>query len=441
MGSMYQRQDSTDVVNSHLNNYSFTPGAERMSAIGGAIDFTQAYAGQTVDSVVARYDQSGNTILYGTHSRVVISSSMGPTLSGPQSHMGAASYYGADEKLRFYSRSGTATSRATRTVFEEYRYDALGRSVLVRSQADSSASGLDSLALTNIDRFVWDGDQILYEIRQRGYHGASDATLEDDHGATPSYAEYFGIVGYTHGGALDRPVALMRNGSQLIIPHAGHNGEYDYRTLTSGASGPTDINWPGSEMNAYHEENMTAAKGWAGSLIRDNRDESGLKYMRNRYYDSRSGRFTQEDPIGLAGGMNLYGFAAGDPVSYSDPFGLCPPEDKNDGPECKRVFFAGVSGSAIAGVGGAGGAGLILWSGEEPGIYVRGGGGFGGDVGGGGELGTSTNLNAFKNWSDGASVSLLGIGGSLSTNSSGTWSITPGPRVNPEAAMFPLLFM
>jgi len=30
-------------------------------------------------------------------------------------------------------------------------------------------------------------------------------------------------------------------------------------------------------------------------------------------------------PIGLAGGLNLYGFAGGDPVNVSDPFGLCPP--------------------------------------------------------------------------------------------------------------------
>jgi hypothetical protein len=26
--------------------------------------------------------------------------------------------------------------------------------------------------------------------------------------------------------------------------------------------------------------------------------------------------------------MNLYGFAGGDPVSFSDPVGLCPPKDK-----------------------------------------------------------------------------------------------------------------
>lgn len=35
------------------------------------------------------------------------------------------------------------------------------------------------------------------------------------------------------------------------------------------------------------------------------------------------GRSTQPDPIGLAGGLNLYGYAGGDPINRSDPFGLC----------------------------------------------------------------------------------------------------------------------
>jgi uncharacterized protein RhaS with RHS repeats len=47
-----------------------------------------------------------------------------------------------------------------------------------------------------------------------------------------------------------------------------------------------------------------------------------LIYMRNRYYDPATGKFTQEDPIGLAGGLNPYGFAGGDPINFSDPFGL-----------------------------------------------------------------------------------------------------------------------
>ena len=75
---------------------------------------------------------------------------------------------------------------------------------------------------------------------------------------------------------------------------------------------------------------------WHGSLLESKRDGSGLLFRRHRYVDPASGRFTQEDPIGLAGGLNLYGFAAGDPVNYSDPFGLqaCDPPDD---PKCTRI--------------------------------------------------------------------------------------------------------
>ena len=64
--------------------------------------------------------------------------------------------------------------------------------------------------------------------------------------------------------------------------------------------------------------------------MQDAQDASGLMFRRNRYYDANTGRFTQEDPVGLAGGLNAYGFAQGDPVNYSDPYGLCVAEqDKN----------------------------------------------------------------------------------------------------------------
>ena len=73
---------------------------------------------------------------------------------------------------------------------------------------------------------------------------------------------------------------------------------------------------------------------WSGSIIASEQTTSGLQYKRNRYYDPASGRFTQTDPIGLAGGLNAYGFANGDPVNFSDPFGLCPPKTMAEVPMC-----------------------------------------------------------------------------------------------------------
>ena len=143
----------------------------------------------------------------------------------------------------------------------------------------------------------------------------------------------FGRVAYTHAAGIDAPLSVIRRGGPYgdvtLIPHSDYRGAYHAGSLPSGAAYncmPTQpclyVVWPKKYWGSYWDGGDPANGDWAGSLIRGNQDVSGLMYRRNRYYDPATGQFTQSDPIGIAGGLNTYGFAAGDPISFSDPFGL-----------------------------------------------------------------------------------------------------------------------
>ncbi|MEG2042652.1 MAG: RHS repeat-associated core domain-containing protein [Hafnia sp.] len=50
--------------------------------------------------------------------------------------------------------------------------------------------------------------------------------------------------------------------------------------------------------------------------------ETGLFYNLNRYYDPTMKRYLTQDPVGLAGGLNLYLYVDANPISWLDPLGL-----------------------------------------------------------------------------------------------------------------------
>lgn len=82
-------------------------------------------------------------------------------------------------------------------------------------------------------------------------------------------------------------------------------------------------------VNTYAYDSFGRLNATAGSVInpfqytaRDFDSETGLQYYRARYYDPSIGRFINEDPIGLEGGINAYAYVHNRPTDLNDPFGL-----------------------------------------------------------------------------------------------------------------------
>lgn len=247
-----------------------------------------------------------------------------------------ANYYSADQKLRVSDRETLDPKRPGG--LEEYRYDALGRRVLRRYRGDglSQSEGGSVYAYdAPLVRYVYDGDQILYEIGRRGHDSTFTESRETDIPVSDADT-YFGIVQYRLGPSLDKPLSATRidypfwvrepRYSNTIFLHANWKGQFDNGSHYNQRR-DRGMSWNSRRMTSQLARVAGSTQGgdeaWFGSLLDVQTDGSLNVYMRNRYYDPASGRFTQEDPIGLAGGLNLYGFANGDPVNFSDPFGLC----------------------------------------------------------------------------------------------------------------------
>lgn len=284
-----------------------------------------------------KFDEAGN-IVFSTQKQA----------TGPTVYEDRASYYGADGVLAAVDyRQNSQNNQFWHTIFDEYRYDALGRRVLVRSQRRCGTESNDCHE-SYVRRTVWAGAQELYEIQMPD---TATARENDTAAVAPKplgYLNYdpnplYGRVAYTIGLRIDQPLSVtrlrfMNAYSEVwapfsIVPLWTTRGTAD--TSYFAATGKNNCNTNNRcVLVSYPDPYWTpswsqyfAPATFQGTLLTDKSDHTGQLFRRNRYYDPQTGRFTQEDPIGLAGGINVYGFGAGDPVNFSDPFGLAPWDD------------------------------------------------------------------------------------------------------------------
>ena len=350
--------------------YAFENGTGRLA------QSAELSGGNWVSAAPFVYDRAGNQ-RYTERSRLVTGCGAGYAIC-PMSYDSyriaeiQADYYTADNKLAWVDRSTSDYYGNKVGGLEEYWYDALGRRILRRFREKPSNHQNES----EIVRYVYDGDQILYEIRMPGHDTTPAAILELDtpsiYGGHPdAHQSYFGVVLNMHGQTLDRPLSVTRvdawvtmADSNVVFPHADFRGYFRQGSTWSGARDQTHLKWEKRRqqtlLSSLSPFGVPTEPTWMGSLLDVQRDGSEQIYMRNRYYDPATGRFTQEDPIGLAGGLNLYGFADGDPVNFSDPFGLCPAEVSVwQAVGCVLIETTmGLLGST-AGFAAGGGAGLL----------------------------------------------------------------------------------
>lgn len=263
------------------------PGAETYAYALGKNRLTSVTDGAGTRSIT--YDARGNT----------------STETRPGS-VGVTTGYDGYGRLTGYNRSGGQTL--------EFAYNGLDDRVTTILGSDTR-------------RFVYDADgRVLGEYG----NSVSDAKAEfiwasPAVGGGSAFGGDDGLGGYM-------PLAVatpdLLGAVQLNWVHGNHLGVPLVTTDNAG--------------NAASTPNDYFAPGFPGQ----SRVLADLYYNRHRDYDPTTGRYIQADPIGLAGGANIFNYVGGNPVNAVDPQGLV-------------IWFAIPAAGEL--IGGAAAAASALW--------------------------------------------------------------------------------
>src|SRR5207253_489122 len=96
---------------------------------------------------------------------------------------------------------------------------------------------------------------------------------------------------------------------------------------------------------------------------------NGLYSCRARYYSPTFGRFVSEDPIGFAGGVNVYAYAAGSPTNLTDPSGHSPALGAAAATVATQAGLGAAFGAAVETGSTAGPVGAVIAGGVAAGVY------------------------------------------------------------------------
>jgi RHS repeat-associated protein len=124
----------------------------------------------------------------------------------------------------------------------------------------------------------------------------------------------------------DAPVATLRPGTPVGIFYVHTDHLNTPRRVTRPSDNGARWTWESDPFGtALPNENPQSLGTFKYNLRLPGQmydAHTGLNYNYFRDYDAVTGRYVQSDPIGLAGGLNTYLYASGNPLRWIDPLGL-----------------------------------------------------------------------------------------------------------------------
>jgi RHS repeat-associated protein len=285
--------------------------ASRISAIVRAGD-TAAYGYDVLDQLtnVTHTGGPAESYVYNlTGTRTASHLNAGPTTVGPANRLLAAGslVFAHDAEGNVIARTNTASGEVAR-----YSYDHRNQLSIATLHSNAAAPAHTTVA------FEYDHEG---RLMSRSLNGAKTWILYDRQMPIAEFADSANAVN----------AAFLYSPNRLDDFHAswrtGVGQRFFLKDHLGTVLGVTDADgvlqyW--SPPDAFGNQvgpppgGMDAIR-FAGRFYNE---ALGLYEMRARFYDPQLGRFTQEDPLGLAGGdLNLYRYAGNTPLQFTDPTG------------------------------------------------------------------------------------------------------------------------
>jgi len=197
-----------------------------------------------------------------------------------------------------------------RTFVWRYRYDGPRQRYMrqkldpdnVTTVLETSWSDYDGTEVYT-DFHVDSGDHVI----DRAYETAFGEFPDPDSGTTSIEYYHRDQIGSTR---------VMTCDTNLNNCTAGGNGQPPITRRRVYTAFGEEVSTSGSVDSRYR---------YAGVWGYQSHDDFSFLHVGARWYDPETGRFLQRDPIGISGGMNVYGYALNNPASATDPDGLRSP--------------------------------------------------------------------------------------------------------------------